>query len=160
MEWRDSPMRVGRLEKLKVIFLLFCCSTCLAQSTPIGSAARRQIDAGNQAWIDGMKQGNAELIAATYTPDAVDCNPEGDCIRGRAAIDEHIKEEMTKLGKADMASVTSVGSVEQGPFIYEWGQATAHFPGGKRILARYLTAWQEQPDNTWRIFRNLVIPNK
>lgn len=46
----------------------------LAQGVPIESAARRQIDAGNQAWIDGMKRGNVGLIAATYTPDAVNCS--------------------------------------------------------------------------------------
>jgi ketosteroid isomerase-like protein len=153
-------MRNGRLRKLMVLFLLLYSSTCFAQSKPIESAARRQIDAGNQAWIDGMKQGSVGLIAATYTPDAVDCSAEGDCIRGRPSIEEHMKEEMTKLGKADVASVTSIGSVQQGHLIYEWGEAEAHFPSGKRIVDRYLTAWQEQPDGTWKIFRNLVIPNK
>jgi ketosteroid isomerase-like protein len=153
-------MRDRRLEKLTVMFLLLYSSTCLTQSKPIESAARTQIDAGNQAWIDGMKRGSVGLIAATYTPDAVDCNPEGDCIRGRAAIEEHMKEEMTELGKADDASVISIGSVGQGRFIYEWGQAEANFPGGRRIVDRYLTAWQEQTDGTWKIFRNLVIPNR
>jgi ketosteroid isomerase-like protein len=153
-------MRDRKLEKFTVMFLLLCSATCLAQSKPIESTARTQIDAGNQAWIDGMKQGSVGLIAATYTPDAVDCNPEGDCIRGRAAIEEHVKEEMKELGKADVASVTSIGSVEQGRFIYEWGQAEAHFAGGRKIVDRYLTAWQEQPDGTWKIFRNLVIPDR
>jgi ketosteroid isomerase-like protein len=153
-------MRGGRVEKLTVLLLLLYCSTCLAQGKPIESAARRQIDAGNQAWIDGMKQGSVGLIAATYTRDAVDCNGEGECIRGRTAIEEHIKEEMTEFGKADVAFVTSMGSVEQGRFIYEWGQAEAHFPGGRKVVDRYLTAWQEQPDGTWKIFRNLVIPNR
>jgi len=48
----------------------FCCSyprRCLAQNKPIESTARRQIDAGNQAWIDGMKQGKVALISAVYT---------------------------------------------------------------------------------------------
>jgi ketosteroid isomerase-like protein len=142
------------------MFLLLPCATSLAQGKPIEPAARRQIDAGNQAWIDGMKQGSVGLIAATYTPGAVDCNAEGDCIRGLPAIEEHIKKEMTELGKADEASVSSAGSVAQGRFIYEWGQAEAHFPGGKKIVDRYLTAWQKQPDGTWKIFRNLVIPNR
>jgi ketosteroid isomerase-like protein len=101
------------------MFLLVCSSTCLAQSKPIESAARRQIDAGNQAWIEGMKQGNVGLITATYTSDAVDCSPEGDCVRGRTAIEEHMKEEMAKFGKAESASVTSSGSVQQGRFVYE-----------------------------------------
>ena len=153
-------MREARAGTLMVMFLLFCSSTCLAQNKPIESAARRQIDAGNQAWIDGMKQGTVGLITATYASNAVDCNPEGDCFRGRAAIEEHMKEEMAKLGKAESASVTSSGSVQQGRFVYEWGQAEASFPNGKKVVDRYLTAWREEPDRTWKIFRNLVIPER
>ena len=141
-----------------ILFLLPAVS--FAQSTPIESAARRQIDAGNHAWIDGMKQGNVGLIAATYAPDAVDCSPAGDCIRGRSAIQEHMKQEMAKRGKADAATVSSTGSVQQGRFVYEWGRAEASFPDGTKIVDRYLTAWQEQPDGSWKIFRNLVIPDK
>ena len=143
-----------------VMFLLLCSSTCLAQSKPIESDARRQIDAGNQAWIDGMKQGNVALVTATYTSDAVNCSSEGDCVRGRTAIEEHMKDEMAKLGKAESASVTSSGSVEQGRFVYEWGRAEANFSNGKKVVDQYLTAWREEPDGTWKIFRNLVIPNK
>ena len=153
-------MKRGRVEKLMALLVLLQGAMCIAQGKPIDSAARGQIDAGNQAWIDGMKQGTVGLIAATYTADAVDCNAAGDCIRGRDAIAEHMKEEMAKLGKADSASVTSIGSVEEGRFLYEWGRAEAHFPSGKKIVDRYLTAWQQQPDGTWKIFRNLVIPNE
>lgn len=147
---------------LVVMSLLLYSAMCFAQNPnkEIESAARKQIDAGNQAWIDGMKQGRVELIVPTYTLDAVDCSPDGECIRGRSAIEEHMKEEIAKLGKADSASVTSIGLVQQGRFIYEWGQAEAHFPSGRKIVDRYLTAWQEQPDGDWKIFRNLVIPNR
>ena len=153
-------MRDERTGKFMVVFFLLLSATCFAQHQPIDSSARRQIDAGNQAWIDGMKQGRVEPIAATYTADAVDCSPAGDCIRGRSDIEEHMKEEVATLGKADSASVSSIGSVQQGRFVYEWGQAEAHFPSGRKIADRYLTAWQEQPDGTWKIFRNLVIPTK
>ena len=152
-------MRNERKGQSVVVFLLLC-STCLAQSAPIESAARGQIDAGNQAWIDGMKQGNVGMIAATYTPDAVDCSAEGSCVRGRSAIEEHMKEEMAKAGKAESARVSSVGSVQQGRFVYEWGQAEASFPDGRKVVDRYLTTWREEPDGTWKIFRNLVISNK
>jgi len=153
-------MRNETKGKLIVVLFLLYCSTCLAQSEPIESAARVQIDAGNQAWIDGMKQGNVGMIAATYTPDAVDCSAEGRCIRGRSGIEEHMKEEMAKAGKAESARVSSVGSVQQGRFVYEWGQAEASFPDGRKIVDRYLTTWREEPDGSWKIFRNLVIPNR
>ena len=153
-------MRKPTAGKLTMMFLLLYCSACLAQTNQIESAARKQIDAGNQAWIEGMKQGRVGLIAATYTVDAVDCSSQGVCITGRSAIEAHIKEEIANFGKADSASVTSIGSVQQGRFIYEWGQAEAHFPSGRKIVDRYLTAWQQQPDGAWKIFRNLVIPNR
>ena len=154
-------MREKRIGKLTVAFLLLLSPTLgHAQSKPIDSVARHQIDAGNQAWIDGMKQGNTAMIAATYTQDAVDCSPAGDCIRGRSAIEAHMKAEMAKQGNASSATVNSVGSVQQGRFVYEWGQAEASFPDGKKIIDRYLTAWRQEPDGSWKIFRNLVIPAK
>jgi ketosteroid isomerase-like protein len=71
-----------------------------------------------------------------------------------------MKEDIAKLGKADSASVTSVGSIQQGRYVYEWGEAKAHFPNGKSIFDRYLTVWQKQSDGSWRVFRNLVIPDR
>jgi ketosteroid isomerase-like protein len=153
-------MRSEMTGKLMLMSMLVCCSTCIAQSKPISSVARQKIDAGNQEWIDGMKQGNVALLAGGYTPDAVGCGPEGDCIRGRADLEEHIKKEVANLGKADSASVVSIGSVQQGHYVYEWGEAKAHFPSGNNIVDRYLTVWQEQPDGTWKVFRNLLIPNR
>ncbi len=142
-----------------ILFLLYC-SSCLGQSKPIDSNARRQIDAGNQTWVDAMKQGSVALLVPGNTVDAVDCGPQGDCIQGRPALEKHMRVEMAKMGKADSASVVSIGSVQQGRYVYEWGEAKAHFPNGKAILDKYLTVWQEQPDGTWKVFRNLVIPSK
>ena len=139
--------------------LLLCSSTCPAQYHPIDTDARQQIDAGNQQWIDAMKQGNVALLVPGNTENAVDCSPAGDCIRGRVALEKHMKEEMTKSGKADSASVISVGSVQQGRYVYEWGEARAHFSNGHNLVDRYLTVWQKQPDGSWKLFRNLVMPN-
>jgi ketosteroid isomerase-like protein len=152
-------MRLTRTRSVMVVFFLMLSPASFAQNKSNRSHARHQIDAGNQAWIDGMKQGNVEVISATYTSDAVDCNPAGDCLRGRSAIEQHMKQELAHSGKADWAHVTSIGSVQQERFIYEWGEAEAHFPTGKKIVDRYLTVWQEQPDGTWKIFRNVVIPH-
>lgn len=153
-------MRKEVTETLVAIVFLLYGSACVAQSKPIDSDARRQIDAGNQVWVDAMKQGDVALLVPGNTEDAVDCSPQGDCVRGRSALEKHMKEKMEKLGKADSASVLSIGSVQQGRYVYEWGQAKAHFPNGKSILDRYLTVWQKQPDGTWKVFRNLVIPGR
>lgn len=130
-----------------------------AQTKSIDPAARKAIDAGNQAWVDGMKSGDAAPIAATYADDSLDCTPTGDCVKGRPAIEQFMKERVGKLGKAASASVSSAGSVQQGDFVYEWGQAQAVFPGHRIVAGRYLTAWRRQADGSWKIFRNLSIPN-
>ena len=128
----------------------------LAQTIP--AAARRDIDAGNQAWIEALKTGNAALVAATYEEDGVECAPSGECEKGRAAYEQKTKARLEKLGRAQSAEVHTAGSVRQGDFIYEWGSARAEFPGGKKIDGRYLTVWHRQADGHWKIFRNLPIP--
>jgi ketosteroid isomerase-like protein len=127
--------------------------------TPTASA-RAAIDAGNRAWIDGIKAGDIQRITATYTEDAVDCGSTGECIRGRAPIERHMTAQLESFGRARSAAVKTWGSTEQGGFVYEWGEAEATFGGGKKLVERYLTAWQKQPDGTWKIFRNMVIPDK
>ena len=78
----------------------------------------------------------------------------------RVAIGAFARQILTPFGVQVLGYVVSIGSVQQGLYVYEWGEAKAHFPNGKNIQDRYLTVWQEQPDGTWKIFRNLVIPNR
>jgi ketosteroid isomerase-like protein len=138
---------------------LVAVSGCAARpSRAIDADARRDIDAGNQAWIDGMKSGNLSAVAATYADDALDCGPDGACEKGRAAIEAHLEARSGALGHADSGSVTSAGSIQQGEFVYEWGQARAAFPQGREVSGRYLTVWRRGPDGRWRIFRNMSIP--
>ena len=121
-------------------------------------AALRYIHDGNQAWVSGMKSGDAAKIAATYAANAVDCGPTGECSKGRAAIEAAMKTRMEKMGRAASASVMSLGSVERGNFVYEWGSASAVFADGKKIEGPYLTVWQKQKDGSWKIFRNMALP--
>lgn len=132
----------------------------MARSGAQGVTARAGIDAGNQAWIAGMKTGNVGLITATYAEGGIDCGPTGECFRGRAEIGTHIKALITSRGRAREASVKTWGSSEHGNFVYEWGQAEATFEGGEKLVDKYLTVWQRQADGSWKIFRNMVIPEK
>jgi ketosteroid isomerase-like protein len=140
--------------------VLLLPANILGQATPTTASARAGIDAGNQAWIEGVQAGDVDRIVATYAENAVDCGPAGHCIEGRPAIEQHMKTQMAKLGRARSASVHSWGSIEHGNFVYEWGQAEANFAGGGRVVDQYLTVWQKQANGSWKIFRNLVIPEK
>lgn len=131
---------------------LLAAALLLAQAV-----ARQEIAAGNQAWMEGMKRGDARVIAASYAEDAVDCSATGECIQGRAAIEHQLAERVAKLGRASSASVKSEGSVRRGDFIYEWGQAEASFPNGAHVAGHYLTVWRKGFAG-WEIFRNMKIP--
>jgi ketosteroid isomerase-like protein len=131
----------------------------VAQTGAIDPAARKDIDAGNQAWVTGMKEGRAAPIAATYAENAVDCAATGECVKGRAAIEDYMKARIAKLGRAISASATSLGSVQQGDFVYEWGGSKVSFANGQKVAHRYLTVWQRQPGGAWKIFRNMPIPD-
>ena len=128
--------------------------------TALSESARTGIDAGNQAWIEGVKTGDVARIMATYTEEAVDCDPKGECTTGRDRIEQLMAAHLAELGHAHSASVQSWGSIEQGNFVYEWGQAEATFDGGKKLVDKYLTVWERQSDGGWKIFRNMVIPEK
>ena len=130
-----------------------------AQTGAIDPAARKDIDAGNQAWVTGMKEGRAAPIAATYAENALDCAATGECVKGRAAIEDYMRARIAKLGRAISASATSLGSVQQGDFIYEWGRSEVSFANGQKVAHRYLTVWQRPPGGVWKIFRHMPIPD-
>src|SRR5271166_4638848 len=82
-----------------------------------------------------------------------------ECLKGRAAIEDYLRVRLAKSGRAASATATSLGSVQQGDFVYEWGRSEVRFAGGKRITHRYLTVWQRQLGGVWKIFRNMPIPD-
>jgi ketosteroid isomerase-like protein len=73
--------------------------------------------------------------------------------------------ELASRGRARSASVKSSGASQNGNFVYEWGQAEAIFNNGTNnsgtnVVEKYLTVWQLQADGSWKIFRDMVIPDK
>jgi ketosteroid isomerase-like protein len=154
-----------RIEEMKSLISAIAVSSLvfaagMARSGAPPKSARAAIDAGNQAWIDGVKTGNIPLISATYADDAVDCGPTGECTKGRLLIEQHMTTQLASLGRARSASVKTWGTSQHGNFAYEWGQAEATFNGGTNLVEKYLTVWQLQADGGWKIFRNMVIPEK
>ena len=117
---------------MRGFIFLAAAAAIIAPSLPAQSdadAAHAAIDAGNQAWVEGVKAGDVKRIIATYAEEAVDCSPSGECTRGRLEIERHMTTQLANLGPAHSASVTTWGSVERGNFFYEWGRAEAAFEG-------------------------------
>ena len=152
----DSP-------KMKTL-ICFCSALALflagcAHSAPgLPANLREDIDAGNQAWIDGLKAGNAEQAVSCFSQDAVNCSPSGDCVKGLPAIAAGYKQLIDKLGHATDGSVRGGSLFVDHDLAYESGYAGAHFPDGTNFDGRYSTVWKLQPDGHWKIIRNMSLP--
>jgi uncharacterized protein (TIGR02246 family) len=119
---------------------------------------RRDVDAGNQAWIDGLKAGDGERAAAGFAPDAVSCGAAGDCLSGAAAIAAAYQRLIATRGRATAASVRSETLHVDHDLAYESGASEARFPDGTVRAGRFSTVWKLQPDGHWKIFRNMGLP--
>lgn len=117
----------------------------------------RDVRAGNQAWIDGLKAGDAAQVADSYASDAVFCPAAGACLTGRSAVVEHYRSTIQRLGRATSASVRSAGLRVDGDLAYESGAAEARFANGQTVAGRYSSVWKRAADGHWRIFRNMSL---
>ena len=144
---RNMPLTLG------ISMLVF--TTAFAAPPP---ELKRDLEAGNQAWVVGLKTGNADLIAAAYADDSVHCSGTGDCVKGREAAAAQYRDVIAKLGKATDGFVRSESLRVDHDLAYESGYAEAHFPNGKVTRGRFSTVWKIQGDGHWKIFRNLSLP--
>jgi ketosteroid isomerase-like protein len=143
---RNLPLPLG------IAMLVF--TSALAAEPP---ELKRDLDAGNQAWVVGLETGNADLIAAAYADDSVHCSGTGDCVKGREAAAAQYRDVIAKFGRATDASVRSESLRVDHDLAYESGYAEAHFANGM-VRGRFSTVWKVQGDGHWKIFRNLSLP--
>lgn len=119
---------------------------------------KQDIAAGNQAWVDGLKSGDAKLAASSYGPDAVHCGADGACVTGQSAAIALYQSVIDKFGRATGALVRSESLHVDHDLAYESGYSEAHFPNGNARRGRFSTVWKLQPDGHWKIFRNMSLP--
>jgi ketosteroid isomerase-like protein len=147
-------MKVHLLLCLLALALIGAAAEAGAGSDDLEAAIRD----GNNAWIAGMKSGDPERATAPYAADVLDCGPKGDCVNGREAVVAKFKARFAKSGAAKSASVRSAGHTRDGEFAYEWGAADFTDADGKTYTGRFLTVWRHEPDGSWKICRNIVLP--
>lgn len=138
------------------VALLFSVCTCLADDLPAN--LRNDIDAGNQAWVDGLKAGDANHIVSSYSQDSINCNAAGDCVKGPMAVVAQYKEVIARFGLATSGFVRSETLHVDHDLAYESGYAEAHFLNGAVRKGRFSTVWKRQDDGHWKIFRNISLP--
>jgi ketosteroid isomerase-like protein len=136
--------------------LLFFACACVAADLP--THLKKDIDAGNQAWVDGLKAGDVDRIVSSYSQDSVNCNAAGDCVKGTTAVAEQYKQLIAKFGRANSGFVRGETLHVDHDLAYESGYAEAHFSNGAVRKGRFSTVWKLLDDGHWKIFRNVSLP--
>ena len=155
-------MRPARLRSVLMAtgaLLLFVAASAVA-ATP-DSNLEKAVARANAEWAAAMKTGDAAVIAAPYTDDAVFVLADGKSLQGRAAVERMYRDGFQKGGPASTTKIDSKSLVRDGDMAYESGYAEVGVVRqGKPVTrgSRYLTVWQAQSDGAWKILRNIVLP--
>jgi ketosteroid isomerase-like protein len=134
-------------------------AACAREGAQLPTNLRKDIDAGNQAFVDGLKAGDADHIISSYSEDSVNCNSAGVCVRGTIAAALQYKDVITKFGRAASGFVRSETLHVDHDLAYESGYAEEHFLNGAVRSGRFSTVWKLQDDGHWKIFRNVSLPS-
>ncbi|MGA0606172.1 SgcJ/EcaC family oxidoreductase [Phenylobacterium sp. VNQ135] len=133
----------------------------LAAATPECSAqvseARAAIDHANDDWLRAMNAGDAAAIAAAYADDGLFLLPDGEVLKGRAAVEGFYAARNT-AGTPIEGGITSLGvACGEDGLLYEWGWGEVRVQGSEvRRTAPYLTVWRKV-GGQWKIVRNLAF---
>jgi ketosteroid isomerase-like protein len=140
--------------------LLFSACACLAATCQrtLPANLKKDVDAGNQAWVDGLKAGDANRIVSGYSQDSVNCNAAGDCVKGPMAVAAQYKEVIARFGRATSGFVRSETLHVDQDLAYECGYAEARLLNCAVRKGRFSTVWKRQDDGHWKIFRNISLP--
>ncbi len=140
--------------RLTSALLIFACA-CVGADLPAN--LKKDIDAGNQAWVEGLKAGDVDRIVSSYSEDSVNCNAAGDCVKGLMAVAGQYKEVIARFGRATSGFVRSEMLHVDHNLAYESGYAEARFLNGAVRKGRFSTVWKREGDGHWKIFRNISL---
>jgi uncharacterized protein (TIGR02246 family) len=116
----------------------------------------------NAAWKEQMRTGNAAGMASAYEDDGAFVGVDGSCTLGRAEIEKRMRARFEESGLAVDTYVHSRSLVIENELGFEWGDASMTFAGknGSPFTNRggFFTIWRRQPDGSWKIYRNVVLP--
>lgn len=149
--------------------ILLCTATAAGAAEVTAPQDANAIDAAspfiakaNKEWEAAIQTGDADALSRPYHEDGVFVAPDGNAVRGRAAIRAMYVGRAASKARIVAATIQSEGRVAAGPDeVYEWGSGWMFVQAADGTRSkrggRYLTIWQRQPDGTWLITRNLAL---
>ena len=134
-----------------------------AQVTPIeadSATVRQAIDANNARFTAAFIRGDASALAAEYANDAVLMLSNGPAVEGGDAIKQAFTQFLGgvsvpafKLTTHDIVIIQDK-AIERGTY-----EMTMHPKSGTGAdivdKGKYLTVWEQQPDGSWKIIRDI-----
>lgn len=125
-------------------------------------AADAEIRAGDQVFFDGVKAKNAEVLASTYSPDAVSMPENSPPVKGHDAIKKY-NEDFLKLPQVTMTGATDdVTFSDDGTLAYATGHYTASWADakGKKVTedGKYLNVLKKV-DGKWKVVADAFSGN-
>jgi len=148
-------MRSARTLMLLCISFL-AAAAASAQGTK-ADPVRAAIEKQNAAFAAAFGRGDTAALAAAYAEDAIAFPPDGEMVRGRAAIEALWKGLRDAGGKAITLDTLHVHS--SGSLAAETGTALLKIqpPSGAEQSQRvkYVVVWKKQPDGAWKLYRDI-----
>ncbi|WP_419694798.1 YybH family protein [Mesorhizobium muleiense] len=118
----------------------------MAQPT---ESIRDVLQKANDGWNSAFNSGNADAVAAHYTPDAVVLPSTHAFIRGTSAIKDFWKE-LISAGVGNHGIVL-VDAVAAGDIAYATGKWSAEGGETQRYEGSIVTIFRRETDGSWRV---------
>lgn len=142
--------------KTMYTLLLVCFCFVFSLHAEDWTKVRQTIEEMNNKLEKGIVEGDMNTMLSFYTEDAISLPDFEPAVRGIAEIkkkaEEHHKEGM-KITSADFKTTDVVGSGDIAVEVGEWNM-TMTMPGSStpmNDMGKYVTVWQKQADNTWKV---------
>lgn len=144
-----------RTVTLLVVSLVFVTVAALGEP-PKADPARGAIERAGKAFVDAFGRGDVAAVAAMYAEDAIAFPPDGDMVKGRAAIEALWKGFRDTGAKSMEFNVVDV--VSSGNLAAETGTAKLRVQpagaGEATVTVKYLVVWKKQ-GGTWQLYRDI-----
>jgi uncharacterized protein (TIGR02246 family) len=150
-------MRRSAIRTLLFALVLVCpAPASLVAQAGKADPARSAIESAGKAFVEAYNRGDIPAVARTYAEDAIAFPPDGDMVKGRAAIEalwKGIRDTGVKTVDFEVIDVTSSGNLAA-----ETGIATLQVQGmgavETTLKVKYVVVWKKQ-GGSWKIIRDI-----
>jgi len=114
--------------------------------------SRKDIEAGERAWLAAMNGGDAAAVAQVYTENARLMPPNAETVQGRAGLEAFCKEFIALNAKLSFNLMTVHESANMCAAIGTY-EMDLQPPGADKMhdTGKFIEVWVRESDGQWRI---------